>query len=117
MFAVIYHGGRRSGRSYSTPLGARPTADGFVIPLTFGKQADGFRNVQAAGECVIRWNGANYVLIEPEVVDWAAARSAFYPVERFVIPLIRIEQFVRLRNAPSSVSLSQKQPLNPLTLL
>ena len=116
MFAVIYHRGRRSGRFYSTPLGARPTADGFVIPLTFGKQADWFRNVQAAGECVIRWNGANYALIEPEVVDWAAARSAFYPVERVVIPLIRVEQFVRLRNAPSSVSLSQKQPLNPLTL-
>src|SRR5260370_40168207 len=38
MFAVIHHRGRRSGRSYSTPLGARPTIDGFVIPLTFGKQ-------------------------------------------------------------------------------
>jgi deazaflavin-dependent oxidoreductase (nitroreductase family) len=107
MFAVIHHRGRRSGRSYSTPLGARPTADGFVIPLTFGKQADWFRNVQAAGGCVIRWKGTDYPLIEPEIVDWAAARSAFYPLERVVMPLIRIEQFVQLRNAPTGTHLSQ----------
>src|SRR5215471_11483953 len=39
MFAVINHQGRRSGRSYSTPVGARKTVDGFIIPLTFGQQA------------------------------------------------------------------------------
>jgi len=107
MFAVIYHRGRRSGRSYSTPLGARPTADGFVIPLTFGEQADWFRNVQAAGGCMIQWKGANYPVNDPVVVDWATVRSAFYPVERVVVPLIGIEQFVRLRHAPTSGDLSQ----------
>jgi deazaflavin-dependent oxidoreductase (nitroreductase family) len=107
MFAVIYHRGRRSGHSYTTPLGARPTADGFVIPLTFGERADWFRNVQAAGGCVIRWKGANYPLIDPEVVDWATVRSAFYPLERVVVPLIGIEQFVRLRHAPASSHVSQ----------
>jgi hypothetical protein len=50
----------------------------------------------------------DYPLVEPEVVDWTTARSSFYPVERVVIPLIRIEQFVRLRKAPSRVSQSQK---------
>lgn len=107
MFSVIYHRGRRSGRSYTTPLGARPTADGFVIPLTFGERADWFRNVQAAGGCVIRWKGVNYPVIEPVVVDWATVRSAFYPVERVVMPLIGIEQFVRLRHAPASSDVSQ----------
>src|SRR6266849_5085198 len=102
MLTVIHHQGRRSGRSYTTPLGARPTADGFVIPLTFGQQADWFRNVQAAGGCMIRWKGADYPVIEPEVVDWATARSAFYPVERVLVPLIGIEHFVRLRHAPAS---------------
>jgi deazaflavin-dependent oxidoreductase (nitroreductase family) len=108
MFAIIYHRGRRSGRSYSTPLGARPTPDGFIIPLTFGKQADWFRNVQAAGGCVIRRKGADYQLIEPEVVDWATARTAFYPLERVVMPIMGIEHFVRLRRTPINVSLSQK---------
>ena len=107
MFAVIHHRGRRSGRSYSTPLGARPTADGFIIPLTFGKQADWFRNVQAAGGCVIRWKDADYPQIEPEIIDWATARSAFYPLERVVMPILGIEHFMRLRNAPASTHLSQ----------
>ena len=102
MFAVINHHGRRSGRSYSTPVGARKTADGFMIPLTFGQQADWFRNVEAAGGCVIHWKGADYSLVEPEVVDWATARPAFYWVERVMVPVIGIEQFVRLRNAPAA---------------
>ena len=108
LLAVVHHRGRRSGRSYATPLGARLTADGFVIPLTFGDRADWFRNVRAAGECVIRWRGADYPVIEPEVVDWETARSAFYPVERVLMPLIGIEQFVRVRHASATSSLSQK---------
>lgn len=104
MLAVVQHQGRRSGRSYSTPLAARPTADGFVIPLTFGEQADWFRNVQATGGCIVRWKGVNYSLVEPEVVDWAVVRASFYPPERILVPLIGIEHFVRLRHAPASTS-------------
>lgn len=102
LLAVIHHRGRRSGRPYATPVGARPTADGFVIPLTFGERTDWFRNVLAAGGCVIRWHGVEYPVIEPEVVDWATARAACSPVERILMPLIGIEQFVRLRHAPAS---------------
>lgn len=107
MFAVVYHQGRRSGRSYATPVSARPTVDGFVISLTFGEQADWFRNVQAAGGCTIRWKGVNYPVIEPVVVDWATVRSAFSLVERALVPVIGIEQFVRLRHASASPDLSQ----------
>jgi deazaflavin-dependent oxidoreductase (nitroreductase family) len=107
--AVIHHRGRRSGRSYATPLAARPMADGFVIPLTFGQQADWFRNVQAAGGCVIQWKGANYPVTEPVVVDWATVRSAFSPLERVLVPIIGIEQFVRLRHASASSDVSQER--------
>jgi deazaflavin-dependent oxidoreductase (nitroreductase family) len=104
MLAVIHHRGRRSGRSYTTPLAARPTADGFVLPLTFGEQADWFRNVQAAGGCMVRWKDVNYPLIEPEAVDFTTVRASFYPAERVLIPVIGIEHFVRLRHTPSSAS-------------
>jgi deazaflavin-dependent oxidoreductase (nitroreductase family) len=113
MFAVIYHRGRRSGRSYATPVSVRPTVDGFVISLTFGEQADWFRNVQAAGGCTIRWKGVNYPVIEPVVVDWATARSAFslverVLVERVLVPVIGIEHFVRLQHVPANSDVSQK---------
>ncbi len=97
-FALVRHRGRRSGHAYATPVGARPTPEGFVIPLTFGKKADWFRNVQAAGECVIRWRGADYSVVEPELIDWETARLAFSPVERIVVPLLGITHFVRLRH-------------------
>ena len=106
MLAILHHRGRRSGRSYTTPLAARPTKDGFILPLTFGEQADWFRNVQAAGGCTVRWKGANYPLVEPEIVDWATVRASFYPLERILVPLIGIEHFARLRHAPASDDVS-----------
>jgi len=106
LFAVVQHHGRRSGRSYATPVGARPTVDGFVIPLTFGEQCDWFQNVRAAGGCIIRWKGVDYPMVEPVVIDWATARQAFYPIERVVVPLIGIERFAQLRHAPESVNIS-----------
>ena len=100
-YAVIEHRGRRSGRTYATPVSARPTDDGFVVPMAFGEQADWFRNVQAAGECVVRWNGIAYHLVEPELIDEATGRRALGPIERLLAPLFA-RQFVRLRYAPSS---------------
>jgi deazaflavin-dependent oxidoreductase (nitroreductase family) len=104
MVAVIHHRGRRSGRAFTTPVAARKTKDGFVVPLTFGKQADWFRNVQAAGSCTIQWKGVVYQVTEPVVVDWKSVRSSFYPAERILVPLVGIEHFVRLRQVSSSVS-------------
>ncbi len=101
-YAVIHHQGRRSGRSYSTPTSARPTPDGFVVPLAFGTGADWVRNVQAAGGCVIEWKGKEYRLIEPELVDLSAVRSAFSRMERALIPVFGAKQFLRLRHAPAS---------------
>ena len=57
---------------------------------------------------LLLWRGVDYPMIEPEVVDWETARSAFYPVERVLVPLIGIEQFVRVRHASASSPLSQK---------
>src|SRR5258708_7982782 len=40
MAAQIGHRGRHSGLLYITPVSARPIADGFVVPLTFGDRSD-----------------------------------------------------------------------------
>jgi deazaflavin-dependent oxidoreductase (nitroreductase family) len=101
-FAVIHHRGRRSGRAYATPVSARPTADGFVIPLTFGEASDWFQNVRAAGGCVIRWNGADYAVVDPIVVDLATAQPAFGRVERAMLPLMGIRWFALVRRADAA---------------
>jgi hypothetical protein len=78
------------------------TATGFIVPMPFGEATDWFRNIAAADGCGVRWHGKEYVLVEPEVIDWATARPAFSPVLRLLVPIIGIHQFVRLRHAPSS---------------
>jgi deazaflavin-dependent oxidoreductase (nitroreductase family) len=105
MAAEIRHVGRRSGRPYVTPAGARLTGDTFVIPLTFGNQSDWSRNVRAVGGCTIRLEGTEYRAVQPELADRNQAapvvRAAFGPVERAIFRMLGIQQFLLLRRADS----------------
>ena len=51
--AVIRHTGRRSGKSYATPVVADRVADGFILPLPYGTGVDWLRNVLAAGRATV----------------------------------------------------------------
>jgi deazaflavin-dependent oxidoreductase (nitroreductase family) len=105
MAAEIRHVGRRSGRSYVTPAGARLTGDTFVIPLTFGNQSDWSRNVRAAGGCTIKLEGTEYRAVQPQLADRDQAapvvRAAFGPVERAMFRVLGIRQYLLLRLADS----------------
>src|SRR6266446_4286589 len=57
MIAQIRHVGRRSGRTYTTPVSARRSGDTVLIALTFGNQSDWSRNVRSAGGASIRIDG------------------------------------------------------------
>jgi deazaflavin-dependent oxidoreductase (nitroreductase family) len=104
LYGVVHHRGRKSGRPFATPVVVRPTADGFVIPLAFGEGADWFQNLRAAGGCVIRWNGADYTVVDPVVLDWASARQAFSPFLRVAAPRLGIERFVRVRRVAAGAN-------------
>ena len=99
-FAIVEHRGRRSGRTFRTPVEVRRAMDGgFIIPLTWGEETDWFRNVRAAGGCTLHWHGKLYTLLNPEIVFGPEARSAFHPVERFLLKLVGV-RFVHLQLAP-----------------
>ena len=100
---IIHHRGRKTGRPYATPLGIRPAAaGGFVMPLTFGEAAGWYRNIMAAGWCVITWRGADHTVASPAIVDRATALPAFPRYERLALRAIGINQFVWLHDTPSS---------------
>jgi deazaflavin-dependent oxidoreductase (nitroreductase family) len=103
MAAQIRHVGRRSGRPYVTPAGARLTGDTFVVPLTFGNSSDWSRNVRAAGGCEIRLDGTDYRAVQPELADRDQAapvvRAAFGPVERAMFRMLGIRQYLLLHRA------------------
>ena len=49
-FGVLVHVGRRSGRTYRTPINAFRTRGGYVFALTYGADTDWLRNVRARGQ-------------------------------------------------------------------
>jgi deazaflavin-dependent oxidoreductase (nitroreductase family) len=103
VIGIVHHRGRNTGRSYATPLGIRPAvAGGFVMPLTFGEAAGWYRNIVAAGSCVITWRGADHMVASPVIVDRATALPAFPRYERLALRAIGINEFAWLRDTPVS---------------
>jgi deazaflavin-dependent oxidoreductase (nitroreductase family) len=96
LYGVLEHRGRRSGKTFRTPVVVRPTDDGFIVPMPWGEGTDWYRNVRAAGECVVRWKGRDYALAQPEVIDVAAARDAFSAAQLRYMPRLGITRAVRL---------------------
>ena len=112
VLGVLHHRGRRSGRTYATPLGMRPFGDGFVMPRTFGERAGWYRNVLAAGWCVVTYRGRDYPLVGPEVIDYAAAAPAFPRYERLQFRLVGINEYLRMHRAlPGSPRSTSSQAL------
>ena len=98
VLGIVHHAGRRTGRCYATPLGVRPAVGGgFVMPLTFGEAAGWYRNIRAAGWCVITYRGDDHTVAGPVIVDSATALPAFPRYERLALRLIGVRQFVWLR--------------------
>ena len=77
MWAVVHHRGRVTGRSLTVPITPNATADGFVINLPWGARTNWVRNVIAAGGCTIRWKGRDHRLVDPRIIDAAAARPHY----------------------------------------
>jgi len=100
-YGVIHHRGRRSGKSYRTPVVVAATGQGLIVPMPWGENTDWYRNVRAAGECVIRWKGRDYPVVQPEVVDAAAVQTAFGAVARAVM---KRTQCLRPRHRDTTVN-------------
>ena len=66
-WAVVVHRGRKSGKTFRTPLWAFRRQDGFVIALTYGAEADWVRNVITAGGCELETRRRRYQVGDPRV--------------------------------------------------
>jgi hypothetical protein len=96
VYAAIKHIGRRSGRTYTTPVVAKPLGDGFVIPLPYGSCVDWCQNVLAAGVCTLIWNDQEYTLERPELIGQSRALKAFPPGSRVLYPLGGLKEYLWL---------------------
>lgn len=77
VWAVVHHRGRVSGRELAVPVALTVTPTGFVINLPWGARTNWVRNVIAAGGCTLRWKGTDHRVVDPRIVDAAAARPYY----------------------------------------
>jgi deazaflavin-dependent oxidoreductase (nitroreductase family) len=93
---LVVHRGRRSGRSYQTPVSVFPAKDGYVIALTYGAATDWVKNVLAAGGCELRTRGRSIRLTEPRLYQ-DTDRRQIRLAERQVLRLLRVTDFLALK--------------------
>lgn len=96
IYATVQHRGRRSGHLYTTPVLVEPIVGGFIIPLTYGIEADWGRNILASGTCTIIWKGHAYAVENPEIIDRATALAMFSLPIRVGLSIFRIARFLKL---------------------
>lgn len=95
-WAVVIHRGRKSGRTFRTPLWAFRRHNGFVIALTYGSSSDWVKNVLAADGCELQTRRHHYQLGAPTLFhDEKAADMP--PFIRFMLRrVIKAPEFLRL---------------------
>jgi len=89
----------------------RPSAGGFVIPLTFSNNAAWYQNVLAGGSCTVTYQGADHTVGEPEVIDFASAAPSFPRYERLQFQLIGINEFLRLTTVGEETDSKERLPM------
>jgi deazaflavin-dependent oxidoreductase (nitroreductase family) len=66
-FGAILHRGRRSGRTYRTPVKLFRQDERYVVSLPYGPDCDWVKNVLAAGGCRLVTRGRQFELVDPQV--------------------------------------------------
>jgi deazaflavin-dependent oxidoreductase (nitroreductase family) len=98
---VVVHRGRRSGREYQTPVNVFPSAEGYVLALTYGPETDWVKNVLAAGGCELRTGGRTVQLTSPRLYH-DESRRGIRPVERRVLRILGVADFLSLETVPAA---------------
>jgi deazaflavin-dependent oxidoreductase (nitroreductase family) len=69
MMGILEHVGRRSGKTYRTPLTVFSTDEGVAILLTYGPDRDWLKNITAAGGGRMKRHGTMLTLRDPRIVS------------------------------------------------
>jgi deazaflavin-dependent oxidoreductase (nitroreductase family) len=96
-FGIVEHVGRKSGKTYRTPMNVFRDGDDWILALTYGSDVQWLRNVLAAGGCTLESRRRVYLLDRPHVFVDPSRRLMPFPVRQF-LGLMRVTEFVRLKS-------------------
>ena len=97
-FAIISYRGRKSGKTYHTPMNVFRDGDEYVFALTYGSDVEWVKNVLAAGEAELRIRNTTIPLTDPEMFVDPTRHLMPLPV-RIMLGLTRVSEFLRMRPA------------------
>ncbi|HYJ49689.1 MAG TPA: nitroreductase family deazaflavin-dependent oxidoreductase [Microbacterium sp.] len=98
-FSIVRHVGRKTGRTYETPVILTDAPEGLVSELTYGDQVYWYRNiVRAGGEIFHR--GRTYRVISVEPLSTEAGLRAYGRARSAVLRMLRRHEFRLIRVEP-----------------
>lgn len=103
-FGIITHRGRRSGRTYHTPVNVFRRPGGYILALTYG-QGDWVKNVLASGDAQIRSRGRTYHVENPRVVNNRTRSGVPLPVRR-ILGVLNVDDFLLMDDSAGGSSSS-----------
>ena len=80
--SIVRHVGRRSGRTYQTPVVAAEHDENVLIALPYGEGTDWAKNVLASGKATVVTQGRTYGVDQPQVIPMTDATTYFGPKEQ-----------------------------------
>jgi deazaflavin-dependent oxidoreductase (nitroreductase family) len=92
-FSLIRHRGRKSGRTYETPVILARVPEGFVAELTYGENVNWYRNIVAANGCVVVHHRHEYRVSAIRPCSAERGRAAFPAPLRLVLSAGGRDQF------------------------
>lgn len=92
-FAVLHHRGRRTGRSYDTPVEACRTPDGWVVGLAYDRNAPFALNLLAVGGGEMTRARRRYRITQPRRVG-REARELLPALASLQMRMVGIEDFL-----------------------
>ncbi len=98
-FGILEHTGRRTGRSYRTPVMLFGSGDRRVIAMTYGPETEWARNVVAAGWATVVQRGRIVSIVGPSIVHDPARRAVPRPV-RWALRLLGAADFLAFTVRP-----------------
>ena len=101
-FALVRHVGRKSGKTFETPILHARTREGFVAVLVYGTGVNWYRNLRAAGRGVVVRGAREYQIDRIEPYPTEAGLRAFALPLRLFLRATRRREFRLLHIAAST---------------
>jgi deazaflavin-dependent oxidoreductase (nitroreductase family) len=99
--AIVEHRGRISGRKYKTPILAFPTSNGYVFALTYGRNVDWVKNLQASGYGFLKYNGDADQIHSLRHVSIEDVKEMFPVMVRLLLHILKVNDCLMVKKEGS----------------